>query len=402
MKDACAKNIDKPAIVCFSGSDWWYHNRGLFAPQIMKRLAKQWKVLFINSVGMRIPSIKNDRDAMIRITRKLRSILRFLRKDESGMYVVSLISLPTKSQKLKTINQTALSFQLNLVMKALGIKHPIYYIGCPPAWEVVKKRLRSFLVYEKTDLFEEMPGIDKPYIKRLDDQLTRTADLVLYVNTAMWQDGRKKNPNSLLVGHGVDFDRFAIAELSGYIPEDIAKIPKPIIGFFGDIDKDCCDLFLLEEIAKTLPGVSIVLIGPISSDVNNLTMYKNIIFLGQKPYGEIPHYGKVFDVAIMPWKQNKWIEFCNPVKTKEYLALGKPIVSIKYPELKPYADIVYAASNHDEFINMIQKALAENDLDLKRRRQERVRNETWDNKVKRIVEFIEENMKEEPHGRFYL
>ena len=390
-------SVNNLPIICFAGCDWWYHNRGLFIPQVMTRLAKQRKVLFINSLGMRIPSIRNDRDAMIRLTRKLRSILRFLRKDESGMYVVSLISLPVKSQKLKTVNQTALSLQLNLVIKGLGIKNPIYYIGCPPAWEVVKNQPRSFLVYEKTDLFEEMPGIDKPYIKNLDYQLTTAADLVLYVNTAMWQDGLKKNPNSLLVGHGVDFERFVGAELSEYIPEDIKEIPRPIIGYFGDIDQNFCDFSLIEHIAKTLPNMSLVLIGPVSSDLGNLKAYENIFFLGHKPHDQIPHYGKVFDVAIMPWKQNRWIEFCNPIKTKEYLALGKPTVSIDYPELKPYHDIVYASSDYDQFIDDIRKAVKENDPHLKTKRQERVKNETWDNKVRQITEFIDKKLIQPEH-----
>jgi hypothetical protein len=80
---------EKPSIVCFAGCDWWYHNRGLFCPQVMKRLAKDYKVLFINSLGMRIPSLKNDRHALNKIGRKLRSIVRFLRKTENGMYVFS-------------------------------------------------------------------------------------------------------------------------------------------------------------------------------------------------------------------------------------------------------------------------------------------------------------------------
>ena len=141
--------------------------------------------------------------------------------------------------------------------------------------------------------------------------------------------------------------------------------------------------------------MSFVLVGPISSNVSNLRKYNNIYFLGPKPYEQIPHYGKMFDVAIMPWKKNRWIELCNPVKTKEYLALGKPIVSIDYPELKPYKDIVYSVSNHDQFIDAVRKALDESDPQLKQKRRERVRHETWDNKVRQITEFIGRGLQHE-------
>jgi glycosyltransferase involved in cell wall biosynthesis len=237
-----------------------------------------------------------------------------------------------------------------------------------------------------------MQGIDKLYISRLDDELSATADLVLYVNSAMWEEGRKRNPNSLLLGHGVDYTYFADACISDTVPEDIATIGHPVVGFFGDITEDVCDFSLLGYVAEKMPDVSIVLVGPISSDLSSLRKYSNLHFLGQKPYDVIAHYGKMFDVAIMPWKRNKWIEFCNPVKTKEYLALGKPIVSIDYPELRPFHDLVYPASDYDGFVQAIRRALGEDDETLVQKRRERVQHETWDDKVGQIEEFISKNV----------
>ncbi|MCK4789968.1 MAG: hypothetical protein KAV87_39885 [Desulfobacteraceae bacterium] len=384
---------DKPALVAFAGSDWWYHNRGLFSPQILSRLTKHYKVLYVNSLGVRVPSLRRDSQAARKIIRKFRSTAHFLRKTDDGMYVFTPVSIPLFERPIaRTIITFFLLLQIKLLMTLLSLKKPVFYVGCPTGWEVVKKLHRRYLVYQCTDIFEEMLGVDKDYIASLNDALTGSADLVLYVNTTLWQEGKKNNSNSLLLGHGVDFNRFANAEKSEYVPEDIAIIPKPVIGFFGNITEDVCDFHLLEYTAKTLPDMSIVLVGPISSDVSNLKKHKNIFFLGPKPYEEIPHYGKVFDVAIMPWKKNKWIEFCDPVKTKEYLALGKPIVSIEYPELKRYNDIVYVASDYDQFINSIRAAVEECNPDLKLKRQERVRNKTWDNKVQQIIDFINKDL----------
>ena len=337
--------------------------------------------------------MKKDRNAVQKIIRKMKSIARFIRKADEGMYVLTPISLPFFDRPIVgAIVTFFLLLQIKLVMALLSFKTPVFYVACPTAWEVVKKLNCHHLVYQRTDIYEEMHGVNKSYIVSLDNILTRKADLVLYVNTALWKKGMESNTNSILIGHGVDFEQFANAEQTKYIPEDIFRIPRPIIGFFGDITEDVCDFSLIEHIAKTLPDISLVMVGPISADVGFLNKYENIFFLGQKPHKEIQHYGKFFDVAIMPWKQNKWIEFCNPVKTKEYLALGKPIVSIDYPELQPFRDIVYAASNQNEFVNMIQKALAEDDPSLKQKRKQRVQNETWDNKVKRIVECMDKNL----------
>jgi len=380
-------------IVCFSGTDWWYHNRGLFCPQIMRRLARDHKVLYVNSLGMRLPSLNKDRHAVKKILRKLRSISRFLKKVDNRMYVFSPVSIPLLGSRLgRKLSIFLVYLQVKLAATLLGLREPIVYIGCPTALGVVKKLKKKYVIYERSDLYEEMPGANKSYIAYLDDELTCSADLVLYMNRALWTDGVRKNANSSLIGHGVDFEQFANAEQTEYVPEDIAKIPRPIIGWFGDMSDKTSDLALVEYAAKRLPDMSFVFVGPISADVSRLRQYTNVYFLGPKPYEQVPFYGKEFDVAIMPWNRNKWIEFCSPVKTKEYLALGKPIVSIDYPELKSYHDVVYVSTDYDQFVGNIRKGLKENNPHLKISRQEKVRNETWDNKVKLIMNFIEQNL----------
>jgi len=216
-------------IVCFAGCDWWYHNRGLFCPQVMTRLAKDYTVLFVNSLGMRVPSLKRDRHAVKKIIRKLRSTSLFLRKANNGMYVLSPLLLPFFGNYVgRRLNALCVSSQVKLAMTLLGFRRPIFYIGCPPALEVVEKLGRKYLIYERTDLFEEMPEANKSYVASLDDKLTKLADLVLYVNNALWKQGMNKNKNSLLVGHGVDFDLFADALKSKYMPEEMAQMSQMI------------------------------------------------------------------------------------------------------------------------------------------------------------------------------
>lgn len=386
-------------IVCFSGGDWWYHNRGLFVPQIMVRLSKITKVLYINSLGMRVPSIRTDRKALYKIGRKLISISRYIRRVSASMHVFSPVSLPvSKNETARRWNTALVRAQTRIVQSAIGIQEPVYYVNCPPAWEAIKQLKRRALVYERTDIFAEMPGVDKDYIARLDRELVEAADLVLYVNRAMWAEGIKVNPNSMLIGHGVDFERFASAENDDRIPADIRSIPRPILGFFGDISDKTSDISLLEHTARSLPNASLVLVGSVSADITHLRSYPNIHFLGKKPYEDIPHYGKMFDVAIMPWNQNRWIEFCNPVKTKEYLALGNPVVTMYYPEVEPYRDLVYVARDHLEFIEQLERALGEDNSDLRARRRLAVSTETWDSKALRILECLAKSPRGQASG----
>ena len=379
-------------VICFSGTDWWYHNRGLFCPQIMRRLAKDHKVLYVNSLGMRVPSLRKDKYAVKKITRKLRSISRLLRKVNDNMHVFSVLPFPFLGTKIgRTLNTLFVFAQLRIAMMLTRVKDPIIFVGCPPALEVVRKIKHRYLIYERTDLFEEMPEVDKPYITSLDNELVQSSDLVLYVDAAMYKEGVKQNRNSLLVGHGVDFSFFADADKSDYIPADVAKIPKPIIGYFGDISDRTFDFDLMQHLAASLPDMSFALVGPLSSNVDCLRRFKNIYILGQKAYEEIPHYGKVFDVSILPWTKNRWVMHSYPIKIKEYLALGSPFVTVDIPAVEDFKDVIYVANDYDDFVSKVCQAIDEDGPGYRQKRKERVRNGTWDSKVQQIIDFVKKD-----------
>jgi len=279
-------------------------------------------------------------------------------------------------------------------MKIAGVSNPVFYIGCPPAYEVVRRFQRDMnrpVIYERTDIFEEMPGVDREYISHLDKEMAARSDLVLYVNRQLWKAGMDVNPRSLLVGHGVDYNKFSGVDRDKDIPGDIVNLPKPIVGFFGDISEKTSDLALLEHTVSSLPNISFVFVGGVSTDITRIKKYANVYFLGRKPYDDIPRYGKMFDIAIMPWNQNKWIDFCNPVKTKEYLALGVPVVTMYYPEIEPYSDVVYVARDYEEFVSCIRRAAEEDDEEMRLKRRQRVEKETWECKVQMIMENLDKD-----------
>ncbi len=58
-------------IICFGGEDWWYHNRGHYDMRMMRELSAHMPVLYINSLGMRVPRITEGSMFLRRIVRKL-------------------------------------------------------------------------------------------------------------------------------------------------------------------------------------------------------------------------------------------------------------------------------------------------------------------------------------------
>jgi glycosyltransferase involved in cell wall biosynthesis len=161
---------------------------------------------------------------------------------------------------------------------------------------------------------------------------------------------------AVFLDHGVDLDHFA-PRPAGEQPADLRAIPGPRIGFFGALDDYVVDFDLLEHIATAMPEASLVLVGDSTYPMERFAGHPNVHWLGRRPYDTIPAYGSGFDVAIMPWVDTEWIHRCNPIKLKEYLALGLPVVSTDFAELDGYRDRVRVATTPETFVQAIRESL---------------------------------------------
>lgn len=387
------KDLNEISFICFGGEDWWYHNRGHIDMQLMRRFGKLGTVLYVNSIVMQKPSLKKrtggGKSFSQKLIRKGKSIFRGLRKSDAGFWVYSPVSLPVHHIGwLRIINEIILRLQMWCVTRKLGIRNPVIWVACPAACDVAIKIKKSKLVYQRTDRFEEYPNINAEIIAQYDQRLKAAADLTVFVNNTLYNEESSQCKKTLYLDHGVDFDMFSTAESNKETPEDIKDIKVPIVGFFGGIDDHTSDIAFVERITDLLPEMSFVFIGSISANCSRLMSKKNVWMLGQKDYGQIPHYGKCFDVAIMPWRQNRWIQACNPIKLKEYLALGKPIVSTPFPELQKYFDLVYQARTPEEFARSIRVALVEDGSERIAARREKVKDASWESKAQLVMDEL--------------
>ena len=378
------------SFLCFGGEDWWYHNRGHVDIQLMRRLAKIGTVLYVNSIVMQKPSFKKEtaggKSLWQKLQRKTKSILKGVQKIEDNFWVYSPLSLPFHHYKWgRSLNKLLLNYQLSMTKRRLGISNPLVWVACPAACNVAINMKKSKLVYQRTDRLEEYPNVDAEVIKQYDLRLKANADLTIFVSEQLYKQEHGQCKKAIFLDHGVDFDVFAIAENNKEIPSDIREINRPTVGFFGGIDDHTSDIDLVKKVIDLLPEMSFVFIGKPSIDCRELLSKKNVRMLGQKPYEQIPHYGKCFDVAIMPWRQTSWIQACNPIKLKEYLALGKPVVSTPFTELQKYRDVVYQANTPEEFARCIQKALAEDSPERVAVRRKKVETSTWDSKAELVL-----------------
>jgi glycosyltransferase involved in cell wall biosynthesis len=343
---------------------------------------------------MRKYGIINRNNFTEKLLRKVRSILKGLQKSSAGFWVYSPFTLPVHHISwARPLNEAMLRYQMQRMMRKLRISAHVVWVACPAACNTAIKMKKVKLVYQRTDRYEDDPNVDRNVILDYDRKLKANADITIYVNKQLYDQEASQCKNALFLDHGVDYEMFAMDGSSSETPEDIAGIKRPIVGYFGALDDHKLDIGFLDAVAERLPDMSFVFIGKSSVDCSALSARKNVWLLGQKPYEQIPQYGKCFDVAILPWKINKWTEAANPIKFKEYLALGKPVVSTPaFSELQRYLDIVYEASSPEGFAECIRKAYAENDAELVKKRRQRVAGTSWDSKAEMVLgELFKEN-----------
>jgi glycosyltransferase involved in cell wall biosynthesis len=381
-------------FVFFSAQDYWYHNRGHSDIQLARRIAQSRRVLVVNSIGMRMPVPGKTRQAARRILRKLRSMLHGTRQPESdlpNLYVMSPVSLPVYGPRLlRTANAALVRWQVQWALRRLRMHQPHIIVTVPTAWDVISPMARSSLIVNRSDKYSSYGEANTAAMAQLESNLLAHADAAVYVSHRLLEEERLSllRGEAHFLGHGVDYAHFAKATQNDS-PEDLRSIRSPRIGFFGGIDDYVIDLELLEKVAREIPDASLILIGAATCDMTALTSYPNVYWLGFRPYQEIPRYGAGFDVAIMPWLQNEWIANCNPIKTKEYLALGVPVVSTYYPESDYVDDVIAVAMDHEEFVRYVRAALAGRGVSTEKQRRERVRGDSWELRSEMLVRLAD-------------
>lgn len=379
--------------MCFSAQDWWYHNRAHSDFQLLTRVAEHRTVLLVNSIGLRMPLPGRSTQFLRRIARKIGSVARLVRRplpDLPRFHVMTPLPFPFYTRRWqRAVNAWLVRAQVRLASRIVGIREPVVVVTIPTAWDVVRPLPRRALLFNRSDQHSAFPEADGVAIRDLEDRLLAASDHVLYVSRELQADERGlTGDRAHFLDHGVDLAHFR-REPGTRRPAELADVPGPIVGFFGSLDDYLVDFDLLERVAAELPDASLVLIGDATCSMARFDKYPNVHWLGFQPYERIPEFGAAFDVALMPWLDNEWIRHANPIKLKEYLALGLAVVSTDFPEVARYVDVVRVADDRAAFVDLVRATLADGGSGSPGGRRESVSAASWDSRARELMDLAE-------------
>jgi glycosyltransferase involved in cell wall biosynthesis len=190
----------------------------------------------------------------------------------------------------------------------------------------------------------------------------------------------------------VDVELFQQASTEALpVAEAARNLKHPVIGFFGLIEA-WIDLDLIAFLARCRPSWTFLLIGRVAVDLGELANMPNVVLVGPQPYEALARWAKAFDVAIIPYRLTEQVLHANPLKLREYLATGKPVVSVSTPEINQFAEYVQIADSREQFLSAIERALTGDSEDDRTRRMRAVAKMSWDCRVEEVLGIVKRNL----------
>jgi glycosyltransferase involved in cell wall biosynthesis len=384
-------------FLCISTTDWdeiWGSRQ-----QIMLRLAKSGnRVLFVER---QLGPEHILKAALQSRRRKPSKESRLVQIGPSLWRWRPPIMIPGRyySTGLNLLGQRRLAGQVKTILREIDFKNPILWLYPPHSEPLIGSFQERLAVYHCIENFSgDQSGLKRRVMISQETRLLGKADLLIVHSLGLQKRYAPLTRSPIrLIPSAADVEFFQ--SISSIHPE-IEAISHPRLVMVGTLDSRL-DLNLLREIVDARPDWHLVLVGKLmgkSRNIKSLARRSNVHYLGYRSYVQLPSILNGADVTLIPYRLTEMTRYINPLKAYEYLAAGKPIVSVDLPELAPLADwtqIIPGKNEEDRgyadrFVEGIRSVLASDSPVHRAERRRAASNYNWDERVDQIMQLIRE------------
>lgn len=382
-------SLDQPvssaevSYIVFS-DDWGEHPSS--CQHLFQHVLNDHRVLWVNTIGMRQPSLtlSDLKKALLKVSKM------FSRKNTQAnkalvdnLHVIQPFMLPFINWKfIRLLNSYWVVNKVRKRLAELQMHSSIMVITAPNACDYIGKCAESRVVYYCVDDFSEWPGLEKNLVLAMEEQLLEKADVFIATSQALCEKMTNSKKDVTLLTHGVDVKFFTELPISEH--RLLADIPQPRVGYFGLFDERS-DQQLLQQVAQGLPNVSFVITGSVITDISILEKLPNVYFTGSVDYSELPAIAKGFNVCMLPYQLNDLTHAIQPLKIKEYLATGRPVIATPMREVLNLDAHVAIASSAEEWAAVIQQQIGKDVNAAAASRAAFIAGESWQVKAKQFM-----------------
>jgi hypothetical protein len=371
-------------IICLSTTDWdeiWGSRQ-----QIMECLATQGhRILFVER---QVGPEHLLRDPILRARKRTAWRKQTLRQLNQNLWLFQPpLMLPGRyfSITANTAGQYRLARRLQPLITQLGFENPILWIYPPHSAPLLGQFSERLSVYHCIERFIGNQAGRKRHVMEIEERaLLRRVNLVFAHSEGLRQlyTPITRQPVVLLPS-AADVAHF---QSTSEVHPDVAAIPHPRLGLAGSIDGRI-DVKLIQAVSQARPDWHVVLIGQIRPgrvDLSGIIDKSNVHILGARPFAELPSLLNGMDTLIIPYVHDELTDYISPIKLYEYLAVGKSIISVDLPEVRPLAQWISIAETPAEWIAAVEQALLVDTPERIAARRQVAWNHTWDERVNTI------------------
>jgi glycosyltransferase involved in cell wall biosynthesis len=366
--------------------DWGRHPSS--CQHLVRRLLDHRPVHWVNTIGTRRPRL--DLATLRRAAGKLWGWLRpgggAAAALPANLRVYSPRMWPSFASALtRGLNRRLLRRQLAPLVRSMP-EAPIAVTTIPLVADLVGDLPVRRWIYYCVDDFSVWPGLDGRTLLEMDQRLIPRADVLIAVGDVLRRRLAQAGRAAELLTHGVDLSFWSGG---GPAPACLEGLERPLAVFWGLLDRRL-DLGFLRALAASLTRGTVVLAGPQDDPDPALGSLPRTVRVGPLPFAELPGLAREASVLVMPYADLPVTRAMQPLKLKEYLATGRPVVVADLPANREWADCLDLASSPEAFARSVAGRLESGLPEEQRRARARLDAEGWDEKARVFERLIDQ------------